>query len=76
VTDQTITRLYRVGKGDRVYLQFIMESYEGMAVVTTKDAERGIVAISCLLPWRTDLEKLLDALSREMEITPLPEDDE
>lgn len=72
--DRTVTRLYRIGKRDRVYLQFIMESYEGMAVLSTVDAEEGIVSISSLSRWSREVESLLSALSREMEITPLPED--
>ncbi|GAB4304425.1 MAG: DUF4911 domain-containing protein [Desulfuromonadia bacterium] len=72
--DRTVTRLYRIGKRDRVYLQFIMESYEGMAVLSTVDAEKGIVSISSLSRWSREVESLLSALSREMEITPLSED--
>ena len=43
---RTSQHLYRVDRRDISFLRFILEAYDGMAVVTTRDAAQGIVGIT------------------------------
>lgn len=67
-------RFCRVGERDRVLLQFVVESYEGLATVTTVDAAAGIVAVTFSPAVRDDVESLLVSLSAQIELTLLHEE--
>ncbi len=43
---QTISLFFRVERSQIGYLKFIIEAYEGVAVVSTLDAVRGLVKLS------------------------------
>ncbi|CAH2032443.1 DUF4911 domain-containing protein [Trichlorobacter ammonificans] len=59
-------RYFRVPRQDHAYLTCIMESYEGIATVSTVDGAAGIIRI-CAPPGRAvELTELLAALSREI----------
>lgn len=61
-------RFVRVPERDRVLFQFIVESYEGVATVTTVDAAEGVVSLTFSPAVRDDVLSVLFSLSREMEI--------
>ena len=52
---KTIQHFYRIDRRDISYLRFILEAYDGMAVLTTRDAARGIVSVT-IAPGRTSRE--------------------
>ena len=56
---------------DIAYFKFIIESYEGMAVVRTKDPREAIVELMVAPGWEKDVEEVLDGLREEMTIEPL-----
>ena len=64
----TQSRYFRVRRQDIAYFKFIIESYEGMAVVRTKDPHEAIVELMVAPGWEQDLEKVLEGLRMEMAI--------
>lgn len=45
------------------YLKFILEGYDGMALVTTTDAKDGLVIIRHPASFESDLANIIDNLS-------------
>jgi len=68
----TQSRYFRLQRKDIAYFKFIIESYEGMAVIRTKDPHEAIVELMVAPGWEKDLEEVLDGLRKEMPIEPLP----
>ncbi len=68
----TQSRYFRVRCEDIAYFKFIIESYEGMAVVRTKDPHEAIVELMVAPGWEKDLEDVLEGLGREITFEPLP----
>ena len=64
----TQSRYFRVRRQDIAYFKFIIESYEGMAVMRTKDPHEAIVELMVAPGWERDLEKVLEGLRMEMAI--------
>jgi len=60
-----------VRREDIAYFKFIIESYEGMAVVRTKDRHEAIVELMVAPGWEKDLEEVLEGLREEMAIEAL-----
>jgi len=67
----TVSRYYRLHRKDIAYFKFIIESYEGMAVVRTKDPREAIVELMVAPGWEKDLDKILEGLGKEIQIEPL-----
>ena len=67
----TQSRYFRVPREEIAYLKFIIESYEGMAVVRTKDASEAIIELMVAPGWEEDLEEVLKDLKEEITIESL-----
>jgi hypothetical protein len=67
----TQSRYYRLHREDIAYFKFIIESYEGMAVVRTKDPHEAIVELMVAPGWEKDVEEVIEGLREEIEIRPL-----
>ena len=67
----TQSRYFRLRREDIAYFKFIIESYEGMAVVRTKDPREAIVELMIAPGWEEDLEEVLEGLRKEITIEPL-----
>jgi hypothetical protein len=67
----TTNKYFRIRRQDIAYFKFIMESYEGMAVVRTKDPSEAIVELMIAPGWERDAEAVLDSLRQEMPIEPV-----
>ena len=65
---RTSRSYYRIDRGDISFLRFILEAYDGMAVVTTRDAARGIVSITMAPGCEDQVAKIIAALAAEGEI--------
>lgn len=74
---KTSQRFYRIDRRDISYLRFILEAYDGMAVLTTRDAARGIVSVTIAPGCEARVDDIITALSRadEIFIEPLPGED-
>jgi hypothetical protein len=64
----TQSRYFRLPRKEIAYFKFIIESYEGMAVIRTKDPHEAIVELMVAPGWEKDLEEVLDGLRKEMPI--------
>ena len=67
----TQSRYFRLHRKDIAYFKFIIESYDGMAVVRTKDPHEAIVELMVAPGWEKDVEEVIEGLQREIEIEPL-----
>ena len=74
---KTIKHFYRIDRRDISYLRFILEAYDGMAVLTTRDAARGVVSVTIAPGCETLVDDIISALARaeEIYIEPLPGED-
>jgi hypothetical protein len=68
----TQSRYFRLPRKEIAYFKFIIESYEGMAVIRTKDPHAAIVELMVAPGWEKDLEEVLDGLRQEISIESLP----
>jgi len=64
----TVSRCYRLHRKDIAYFKFIIESYDGMAVVRTKDPYEAIVELMVAPGWERDLDEILEGLGQEIQI--------
>jgi len=67
----TQSKYFRLRREDIAYFKFIVESYEGMAIVRTKDPYEAIVELMVAPGWERDLEEVLEGLRKEMTIEPI-----
>jgi len=64
----THSKYFRLRREDIAYFKFIIESYEGMAVMKTKDSYEAVVELMVAPGWEKDLEEVLEGLRKEMTI--------
>jgi hypothetical protein len=67
----TQSKYFRLHREDIAYFKFIIESYEGMAVVRTQDPHEAIVELMVAPGWEKDVEEVLEGLREEMTIESL-----
>ncbi len=61
-------RFLRVDRRDISFLRFVLEAYEGVAVLTTLDAAKGVVSISVAPGSEPMVEEILKNLNSSGEI--------
>jgi hypothetical protein len=64
----TQSRYFRLHRQDIAYFKFIIESYEGMAVVRTQDPDEAIVELMVAPGWEKDVDEVLKGLGKEIPI--------
>jgi len=64
----THSQYLRLHRQDIAYFRFIIESYDGMAVVRTKDPHEAIVELMVAPGWERDMAEVLDGLRKEIPI--------
>lgn len=67
----TRSKYFRLHRKDIAYFKFIIESYEGMAVVRTKDPYEAVVELMVAPGWEKDVDEVLEGLGKEIFIEPL-----
>ena len=67
----TQSRYLRLRRKDIAYFKFIIESYEGMAIVRTKDPYEAVVELMVAPGWEKDVDDVLEGLCKEIPIEPL-----
>lgn len=60
------SRYYRMRREDIAYFKFIIESYEGMAVVRTKDPREAVIELMVAPGWEKEVDVILEALRSEV----------
>ena len=62
----TQSRFIRIHRRDIAYFKFIIESYEGMAILRTTDPQEAVVELMVAPGWEEDVEEILKALREEI----------
>jgi len=73
---ETIKKYYRVDRREIAFLKFILEAYNGLAVLTTIDSEKGIVVINIAPGCETDVEMILQDLKKSVMIENIPSENQ
>jgi hypothetical protein len=68
---ETLRKYYRVDRRQIAYLRFIFEAYDGIAVLRTIDAQRGIVVLHIAPGCEADVEFVLHDLKKHIMIEPI-----
>ena len=69
---ETIKKYYRIDRREIAFLKFILEAYDGLAVLTTIDSEKGIVVINIAPGCEADVEMILQDLKKNVMIENIP----
>jgi len=65
---RTVKKQYRVDRREISFIKFIVEAYEGLAVVTTTDRERGVLRFSIAPGCEPEFDDLIHELGKEIMI--------
>ncbi len=68
---ETVKKYYRVDRREIAFLKFILEAYDGIAVLSTIDPSLGIVMLSISPGCESDVEMVLQDLTRNIMIEPV-----
>ncbi|MEW6616023.1 MAG: DUF4911 domain-containing protein [Thermodesulfobacteriota bacterium] len=68
---KTIERYFRVQKENIAFIKFILEAYDGMAVMRTLDPFEGVVELIIAPDFEREVNELLDNLRGEFEVQPI-----
>ncbi len=63
-----IQRDLRLQRRDIAYVKYILEGYENLATVTTIDRSESVVRLSIVPDFASDVEGILNALKKEIDI--------
>lgn len=68
-----ITKKLRLERKDVAYVKFILEGYEGIALVTTIDNTESIIQLTIVPDFESDVEMILTALKKEVDFSEIVE---
>ena len=63
---QTNKQYYRVDRREIAFIRFILEAYDGVAIVRTLDPEAGIVEFQIAPGCEPDFEKIIRDIERHI----------
>jgi hypothetical protein len=63
---ETVKRHYRVDRRKIAFIRFIIEAYDGLAIVKTLDAESGLVEFQIAPGCERDVESILQDLQQDI----------
>jgi len=69
---ETTKKYYRIDRREISFLKFILEAYDGLAVLTIIDSEKGIVVINIAPGCEADVEMILQDLKKNVMIENIP----
>ncbi len=70
IVHETVKKYYRVDRREIAYLKFILEGYDGLAVMTTVNAQAGEIVLASAPECEAELEMILQDLKKEILIEP------
>ena len=65
----TFRKFLKLNRKDISYMQFLIESYEGLATVTTVDKNVAIIKLSIMPDSVSDIDEILNSLKKEIDFT-------
>ena len=72
---ETSKQYYRVDRRRISFIKFVFEAYEGVAVVTTIDAPKGLIRLAVAPGCESVARGVMDDLGRSILIEPAQSDD-
>ena len=69
-------RVYRIDRREVHYLKFVLEGYDGLAVMKTLDPDNGVIAISVAPGCEQEVDMILQDLRKDMRIEVVKDTDE
>ena len=69
---QEIQRHYRMDRRQIAYFRFILEGYDGLAVLRTMDPAQGRVVLYLSSSCEPELDELLDGISDQLRLEAAP----
>jgi hypothetical protein len=67
----TVRRYYRIDRRQIHFLKFILEGYDGVAVLRTIDPERGLVVLHIGPGCQDTVDMIIHDLQRDIRIEPV-----
>jgi hypothetical protein len=68
-----IKRNLKLERRNIAYIKYILEGYEGLATITTVDRDKSVIQLSILPDFASDVDGILEALKREIDIYEIDE---
>jgi len=65
---ETIQKYFKVDKKNIAFLKFVLEAYDGMAVIRTLDPREGVIELMIAPDFEKDVEEILYSLRDEVEM--------
>jgi hypothetical protein len=69
---ETIKKRYRVDRRKIAFIRFILEAYDGLAILTTLDSGTGLVEFQIAPGCEQDVAAILHDLKKDILIEPVP----
>ena len=63
---ETIQKYYRIDRSEISFLKFVIEAYEGTAMLRTVDPQAGIVALHISPGCEAEVDMILNDLKKEI----------
>jgi len=71
---ETTQKYYRVDRREIHFLRFIIEAYDGIAVMKTVDRAQGVVVLHISPGCESDVEQILQDLGKDIMIEQIQEE--
>ncbi len=71
VTQSSVRKYYRIDRREVHYLRFILEGYDGVAVVTTLDQQKGLVVLHIGPGCEKEVDMIISDLQGDIMIEPM-----
>ncbi|MFH2013342.1 MAG: DUF4911 domain-containing protein [Pseudomonadota bacterium] len=68
---ETIEKYFKVQRNSIAFIKFILEAYDGMAVMRTLDLHEGVIELIIAPDFEMEVNKILDSLRDEFEMHPI-----
>jgi hypothetical protein len=72
---RTIQRVFRVHRSQIAYIKFIFEAYEGIASLSTIDADAGLISVNIAPGCEQAVADLMTELRKTILVAPMDKDD-
>ena len=68
---KSIVQYYRIDRREIAFLKFILEAYDGIGILKTKDSTRGLVALHIAPGCQEQVTNILQYLKQDIMIEPV-----
>lgn len=68
---ETIQKYFRVQRKNIAFLKFVLEAYDGVAVMRTLESHEGVVELMIAPDFEREVTEILDSLRGEFEVQPI-----